>query len=218
MPEADAVRCLGGSIHGVSSGDTLAVPDANTSVHGGGGVRSLAEFADLLEAWSGLYAPFIHPWSTGRGLYFNLSLWSAYSCPNPRMSCYPPGGRVTVTVTVVVLVLMTVVLVLTLMLVVGTVTVVVLGGAVLVSVIVTVSVPGAAGAGAVVAVGVIGVSVVRVVLAASSEPVRITAQMTNTSSSTASAPAANSAAGVRYQGVGSSGGPGGGPPYPCGWS
>jgi hypothetical protein len=27
----------------------------------------------------GLYTPFIHPWSTGRDLYFNLSLWSAYS-------------------------------------------------------------------------------------------------------------------------------------------
>jgi hypothetical protein len=27
----------------------------------------------------GLYAPFIHPWSTGKDLYFNLSLWSAYS-------------------------------------------------------------------------------------------------------------------------------------------
>jgi Domain of unknown function (DUF4185) len=27
----------------------------------------------------GLYAPFIHPWSSGKDLYFNLSLWSAYS-------------------------------------------------------------------------------------------------------------------------------------------
>jgi Domain of unknown function (DUF4185) len=27
----------------------------------------------------GLYAPFIHPWSSGRDLYYNLSLWSAYS-------------------------------------------------------------------------------------------------------------------------------------------
>jgi hypothetical protein len=27
----------------------------------------------------GIYAPFIHPWSSGRDLYFNLSLWSAYS-------------------------------------------------------------------------------------------------------------------------------------------
>jgi hypothetical protein len=27
----------------------------------------------------GIYAPFIHPWSTGHDLYFNLSLWSAYS-------------------------------------------------------------------------------------------------------------------------------------------
>jgi hypothetical protein len=26
----------------------------------------------------GIYAPMIHPWSTGRDLYFNLSLWSAY--------------------------------------------------------------------------------------------------------------------------------------------
>ena len=27
----------------------------------------------------GIYAPFIHPWSAGRDLYFNLSLWSSYS-------------------------------------------------------------------------------------------------------------------------------------------
>jgi hypothetical protein len=27
----------------------------------------------------GIYAPYVHPWSTGKDLYFNLSLWSAYS-------------------------------------------------------------------------------------------------------------------------------------------
>lgn len=27
----------------------------------------------------GIYAPFMHPWTTGKDLYFNLSLWSAYS-------------------------------------------------------------------------------------------------------------------------------------------
>jgi len=27
----------------------------------------------------GIYAPYLHPWSTGKDLYFNLSLWSAYS-------------------------------------------------------------------------------------------------------------------------------------------
>jgi hypothetical protein len=27
----------------------------------------------------GIYAPYLHPWSTGRDLYFNLSLWSAYN-------------------------------------------------------------------------------------------------------------------------------------------
>ncbi|HKP43980.1 MAG TPA: DUF4185 domain-containing protein [Mycobacterium sp.] len=27
----------------------------------------------------GIYAPYLHPWSTGRELYFNLSLWSAYN-------------------------------------------------------------------------------------------------------------------------------------------
>ena len=26
----------------------------------------------------GIYAPMIHPWSSGKDLYFNLSLWSAY--------------------------------------------------------------------------------------------------------------------------------------------
>ena len=35
----------------------------------------------LVSAFSmpgGIYAPMIHPWSSGRDLYFNLSLWSAY--------------------------------------------------------------------------------------------------------------------------------------------
>ena len=27
----------------------------------------------------GIYAPYIHPWSSGRDLYFTLSLWSNYS-------------------------------------------------------------------------------------------------------------------------------------------
>ena len=27
----------------------------------------------------GVYAPFLHPWSTGRDIYYNLSLWSAYN-------------------------------------------------------------------------------------------------------------------------------------------
>ena len=27
----------------------------------------------------GIYGPFLHPWSTGRELYYNLSLWSAYN-------------------------------------------------------------------------------------------------------------------------------------------
>ncbi|BBY43545.1 DUF4185 domain-containing protein [Mycolicibacterium celeriflavum] len=27
----------------------------------------------------GIYAPYLHPWSTGKELYFNLSLWSAYN-------------------------------------------------------------------------------------------------------------------------------------------
>jgi Domain of unknown function (DUF4185) len=27
----------------------------------------------------GVYGPFLHPWSTGRELYYNLSLWSAYN-------------------------------------------------------------------------------------------------------------------------------------------
>jgi hypothetical protein len=32
-----------------------------------------------LQVPGGIYAPFIHTWSAGRDLYFNLSLWSAYS-------------------------------------------------------------------------------------------------------------------------------------------
>ncbi|MFY9921701.1 MAG: DUF4185 domain-containing protein, partial [Mycobacterium sp.] len=27
----------------------------------------------------GIYAPFLHPWSTGRELYFNLSEWNDYN-------------------------------------------------------------------------------------------------------------------------------------------
>jgi hypothetical protein len=27
----------------------------------------------------GIYAPFLHPWSTGKVLYYNLSLWSDYN-------------------------------------------------------------------------------------------------------------------------------------------
>lgn len=32
-----------------------------------------------MEIPGGIYAPFLHPWSTGKELYFNLSLWSAYN-------------------------------------------------------------------------------------------------------------------------------------------
>ncbi|GAC1407517.1 MAG: hypothetical protein NVS4B6_31250 [Mycobacterium sp.] len=89
---------------------------------------------------------------------------------------------------------------------------------VLVSVIVTVVVSGAALRGVVVtAVGEIGVSVVVVVLSAVWDPV--TNHTISASSSVTSTPAANIAAGVRYQGTGSLGGrPGGGrsPPYPAG--
>jgi hypothetical protein len=27
----------------------------------------------------GIYAPYLHPWSVGKELYFTLSLWSAYN-------------------------------------------------------------------------------------------------------------------------------------------
>ncbi|MGE2724452.1 DUF4185 domain-containing protein [Mycolicibacterium pulveris] len=36
----------------------------------------------LVRSWDfpgGIYAPFLHPWSTGKELYYNLSLWSAYN-------------------------------------------------------------------------------------------------------------------------------------------
>ena len=36
---------------------------------------TLVTFASM----PGLYAPFIHPWSSGRDLYFNLSMWGPYS-------------------------------------------------------------------------------------------------------------------------------------------
>ena len=32
-----------------------------------------------MEIPGGIYAPYLHPWSTGKELYFNLSLWSAYN-------------------------------------------------------------------------------------------------------------------------------------------
>ncbi len=27
----------------------------------------------------GIYAPYLHPWSTGKEVYYNLSLWSDYN-------------------------------------------------------------------------------------------------------------------------------------------
>ncbi len=36
----------------------------------------------LVSSWQfpgGVYGPFLHPWSTGKDLYYNLSLWSAYN-------------------------------------------------------------------------------------------------------------------------------------------
>ena len=32
-----------------------------------------------MEIPGGIYAPYLHPWSTGKEVYFNLSLWSAYN-------------------------------------------------------------------------------------------------------------------------------------------
>lgn len=32
-----------------------------------------------MEMPGGIYAPYLHPWSTGKELYYNLSLWSAYN-------------------------------------------------------------------------------------------------------------------------------------------
>ncbi|MBJ7341684.1 DUF4185 domain-containing protein [Mycolicibacterium sp.] len=32
-----------------------------------------------MEFPGGIYAPYLHPWSTGKELYYNLSLWSAYN-------------------------------------------------------------------------------------------------------------------------------------------
>ncbi len=36
----------------------------------------------MVSSWSmpgGIYAPMMHPWSTGKDVYFNLSMWSAYN-------------------------------------------------------------------------------------------------------------------------------------------
>ncbi|MET0454032.1 MAG: DUF4185 domain-containing protein [Mycobacterium sp.] len=38
--------------------------------------RMLATSAEIP---GGIYAPYLHPWSTGKELYYNLSLWSAYN-------------------------------------------------------------------------------------------------------------------------------------------
>ena len=43
--------------------------------------RSVEPRADAVSSWQmpgGIYAPTIHPGSSGRDLYFNLSPWSAY--------------------------------------------------------------------------------------------------------------------------------------------
>ena len=42
-------------------------------------VGSGAIAREVNEIPGGIYAPFLHPWSTGKELYFNLSLWSAYN-------------------------------------------------------------------------------------------------------------------------------------------
>jgi hypothetical protein len=36
-------------------------------------------FARSWDMPGGIYGPFLHPWSTGKELYYNLSLWSAYN-------------------------------------------------------------------------------------------------------------------------------------------
>ncbi len=33
----------------------------------------------MVQMPGGIYAPMMHPWSTGKDVYFNLSLWSAYN-------------------------------------------------------------------------------------------------------------------------------------------
>lgn len=148
-----------------------------------------------------------------------------YSSTTVVPGCQPPGGR-GVTVTVVVFVVVLVVVLVTVLVVVDGSTDLVVGSAevvggadtVLVSVIVTVLVSGAAVLGVVVtAVGEIGFSVVVVVLPASPDP--MTDHTISASRSVTNTPAANIAAGVRYQGTGSLGGRPGGwrsPPYPAG--
>ena len=39
----------------------------------------------------GIYAPYIHPWSSGSDLYFTLSLWSTYSVMLMRTSLSAGG-------------------------------------------------------------------------------------------------------------------------------
>lgn len=43
-----------------------------------GAVESPQPLVSSFQMPGGIYAPMIHPWSSGRDLYFNLSLWSAY--------------------------------------------------------------------------------------------------------------------------------------------
>ena len=47
-----------------------------------GSARTVESEQLLVRSWhipGGIYAPYLHPWSTGKELYFNLSLWSAYN-------------------------------------------------------------------------------------------------------------------------------------------
>ncbi len=44
--------------------------------------RSWSAEQMLVSSWQmpgGIYAPMMHPWSTGKDVYFNLFLWSAYN-------------------------------------------------------------------------------------------------------------------------------------------
>ena len=52
---------------------------ARTAPCSAGAVGSRADARLATDFPGGIYAPLLHPWSTGKELYYNLSLWSDYN-------------------------------------------------------------------------------------------------------------------------------------------
>jgi hypothetical protein len=70
-PTSSSIWCCTATASTTSVARTAPAPQGPWSPE-----RLIARSADIPD---GIYAPFLHPWSTGKELYFNLSLWSTYN-------------------------------------------------------------------------------------------------------------------------------------------